>query len=300
MINAQPRGDARHLAAVSKRFLTRGVRVCAVASSPLRKPPDFLIIGAKRGGSTSLWNSVVRHPDVAPMVPKRLKIKGTGFFSLNYANGASWYRSHFPTELSRALASRSRGIRPVTGEATPYYLFHPHAAARASQLVPDVKLIVILRDPVARAYSHYRERLRHGVESLSFEGALDAEAERLEGEEERMLADEGYNSFAHEHLSYVHQGRYVDMLSRWLASFDRDQFLFILNEDFEQRNGEEMNKIWRFLGLPPWDPPEIRRFNYHPSEPMERAIEDRLREGFQPYNQRLAELLRIDLTSWNG
>ncbi len=149
------------------------------------------------------------------MFPSRQRIKGTSFFTTNWDKGQSWYRSHFALAAHRRVRTRRDGTPPITGEATPYYLFHPLAPERAAAVTPDARIVAILRDPVDRAYSHYRERARHGAEMLSFEEALAAEEERLEGEESRIIEEPGYVSPAHEHLSYVAQGRYASMLERW-------------------------------------------------------------------------------------
>ena len=281
-----------------KEGAKRGLRSYGVATAPLRALPDFLIIGAKRAATTTLWNSVVGHPNILPMFPAKLKTKGTGYFSINHQRGTAWYRSFFPLTATLALNERRDGIRPQTGEATPYYLFHPLAPSRTKELLPSARLVVILRNPVDRAYSHYRERVRHGVERLSFEDALDAEDARLAGEEERIVRSPGYNSFAHEHLSYARQGRYVDMFLRWLACFEREQLLVILNEDFDEHPGRELRRVWDFLGLPPWDPPEVARYNYHPGEPMASDTRERLLRAFATPNDELAQLLGMDLSAW--
>jgi hypothetical protein len=275
------------------------LRWYGVATSSLRCLPDFLIIGAKRAGSTSLWNAVVGHPSVLPMFPERLKLKGTGFLSVNFDKGIGWYRSHFALRASRALVARRHGVMPVVGEATPYYLFHPLAPSRAKQVVPDAKLIVILRNPIDRAYSHYRERVRHNAEPLSFEEALDAEEERTAGEEARLRADPSYYSYPHEHQTYVRQGCYAESLERWFEHFGPDRFLVILTERFDRQPDLELERVWAFLGIPNWQPRQVARFNYHPSEGMRPETRDRLREIFRPHNRRLEELLGVDLSGWD-
>lgn len=282
--------------ALAKAWLRR----FGVATSELRGLPDFLIVGAKRAGTTSLWNSVVRHPNVLPMFPARMHIKGTAFFTTNHGRGLRWYRSHFPLRVNRAVRARVDGVRPVAGEATPYYLFHPLAAGRAARVAPEARIVVILRDPVDRAYSQYRERVRHRAETLSFEAALDAEEERLRGEEDRIRRDDGYVSFAHEHLSYVEQGRYAGMIERWLEAYPRERFLFLLNEDLDRDPSGQLNRFVDFLGLPPRSPSEVPRDNYHPGEPMDPSIRARLAETFAGDNRRLAALLGMDLSVWGS
>ena len=114
-----------------------------------------------------------------------------------------------------------------------------------------MRIIVSLRDPVERAYSHYKERVRHGAEPLSFEEALDAEPDRLHGEAERIVREPGYRSTAHEDHSYLAQGRYLDMLPRWFELFPREQFHIVASEEFYADPDRVVNEVWSFLGLAP-------------------------------------------------
>ena len=273
------------------------LRAYGVVTSPVRGLPDFIVIGGKRCGTTSLYRNLATHPLVAPLFPRAQQIKGTHFFDTNYHRGVSWYRSHFPTHLRRA-AEESEGPGRVVGEACPYYLFHPHAPRRTYELVPDAKLIVLLRDPVARAYSHYRERVRHGVEKLTFEEALAREPERLAGEEERMISDDAYYSFAHEHFSYVGQGEYVRALERWLRLFPRELFLFVVSEDLFGHPEATYARVTGFLGLPPLTTASFERFNFHAGPSIEPDTRRALAERFAPHNRRLTELTGVDTSAW--
>src|SRR6266567_2550463 len=225
-------------------------------TAALRAAPGFLIIGAKRGGTTSLYNYLLEHPSVQPLFP-----------------GRPW-------------------ITPaISGEASPYYLFHPLAASRVARNLPDVRLIILLRDPTERAYSHYKERLRHGGEWLSFEEALDAEPDRLSGEAERIASEPGYRSVAHEDHSYVAQGRYLDMLPRWFDLFGRDRFYVTASEDFYADPGRVVNEIWSFLGLPPVTLLSVRRYNYHQAPDLSPATRRWLVSEFADHNDELEQFL---------
>src|SRR5437016_5579333 len=174
-------------------------------------PPHFIIIGAQRCGTTSLFEYLARHPSFSLPSQKELH-----FFDYQYHNGADWYRKQFPLLLG--------GV--ITGEASPYYLLHPHVPRRIRDWNPDVKLIVLLRNPVDRAYSHYYHEVRLEAEPLDFEAALDVEAERMEGQVERMRADPYYYSYNHQHFSYVSRGIYIHQLESWMTSvFSREQVL---------------------------------------------------------------------------
>jgi hypothetical protein len=293
-------GARRPAAAVLLRTgAKRSLRAYGRLTAGRRPPPDFMIIGAKRGGTTSLYNYLLEHPQVAPLFPARQHIKGVRFFDMNFHRGLGWYRSHFPTADCRRRREGRTGRPVVAGEASPYYLFHPLAARRAGQAVPEAKIIALLRDPVERAYSHYKERVRNGAEPCrSFEEAIECEAERLRGEEEQILADPTYRSFAHEHHSYVAQGRYLDMLPRWLGQFSTEQVLIMPSEQLYADPQAAFDRVVAFMGLPAWQLRDRRRHNYHPADGMAEGTRRHLAVLYAEHNRRLAELLgmRLDWT----
>lgn len=225
------------------------LRQVGVATSRFRSPPDFLIIGAKRGGTTSLWECLAEHPGVLPLFPTP-NAKGTYFLADEFGRGVPWWLSHFPTDLTRARAQRRLGYRPVAGDGSPYYLYHPLAPKRAAELAPSVVAIALLRNPIERTYSHWKERSRH-TEELSFEDALAAEPGRTEGEAERVAADPTYVSFAHRHQSYLDQSRYAPMLRRWIDALGRDRLVVATAESFYADPNAFSNVVFEALGLPP-------------------------------------------------
>lgn len=241
--------------------------------------PDFVIIGAQRGGTTSLHRYLGEHPQIVLPATKELH-----YFSRYYARGADWYRTQFPICLPAGT---------LTGEATPYYLFHPHAPRRLRAFAPDAKLIVLLRDPVDRAYSHYHHERRRGNEPLSFEAAIAAEEERLRGEVARMLADEGYDSPAHRHHGYLARGRYAEQLRAWFDVFPRERVLVLESETFYADPRGTLRQVTDILGVPPVDA-EVRRaykYNDDPYPPLAEATRLRLATHFVEPNRQLVELL---------
>jgi len=260
----------------------KAIRIGATITAPVRSLPDFLIIGTKRGGSTSLYNYVLAHPQVAPMVPTRQRLKGAYFFDVNHAKGERWYRSHFPTKPFLALQTRRSGQKMITGESTPYYLYHPHAPKRAAQMVPNAKIIVLLRNPIERAYSHYKERARQRVEPLSFAEAIRAEPERLAGEHDRLQANETYRSLPHQMQSYVDQGRYLDGLRRWESHYDKSQLLVLRSEDLYQEPAKTVRQVQEFLGLSAHDANSYRAWNKHQAEEIDPSVRAELSELLAP------------------
>ncbi len=253
-------------------------------TSPLRTLPDFLILGAQKAGTTSLHSYLMEHPRIAPALVKEIH-----FFDYNYARGEAWYRAHFPTRLAKW-----RGAFQLTGEGSPYYLFHPLAPRRVKQLAPRAKLIALLRNPVERAYSHYHHQVRLGLETLAFQDALDLETERLAGEFEKLRAAPDYYSFNYQNYSYCARGMYADQLERWFRYFPRAQFLILQSETFYRAPAAVLQRVLDFLGAPRWEPASYRAQNEGAYAPLQPEIRARLVEFFAPHNARLYELLKIN------
>ena len=274
-----------------RRTAKQALRRYAEATAGLRPGPGFVIIGAKRGGTTSLHRYVREHPSIRPLFPGIRHIKGVHYYDSNYVHGLRWYRSHFPLQAGGHHIARPDLSPAITGEASPYYLFHPLAAERLARDFPAVRIIVSLRDPIDRAYSHYKEAVHHGRETLSFEDALAAEDERLRGEAERIVGEPGYLSVAHEHLSYLAQSRYLDTLPRWFSLFPREQFHIMVSEEFYADPDRHVNEIWRFLGLAPRKLQSRARHNHQSAPDVRPETRERLQEALADHNRGLEELL---------
>jgi hypothetical protein len=256
----------------------------------LRRLPDFIIIGAQRAGTTSLHSYLTEHPDVLPSFKKE-----TLFFSNYYGKGLAWYRSHFPLARKRVLGRRTHSQRSVTGEASPYYLFHPHVPRRVAQVLSETKLIAVLRNPVDRAYSHYHHEVRMGYETLSFEDAIEAEESRLAGEISRMFENKHYRSFSHQNHTYLSRGIYVEQLQRWAKFVDRDRILVLRSKDLRDDPGAILEQVEAFIGLPNWRPRAFKRYHHSQYACLQAATRERLIRHFTPHNQRLYEYLGTDL-----
>ncbi len=265
------------------------------ATSPVRVMPDFIIIGAQRCGTTSLFRYLERHPDVVPAAVKEIH-----YFDHSYHLGPTWYRSFFPTRPYLGLAARLRRRTPITGEASPYYVFHPFVPQRVFQTVPGVRLVLLLRNPVDRAFSHYRHMVKEGLESApSFAEAIRREPQRLAGAGERLLADSTAASFEHCHFSYVARGVYVDQLMAWRRLFPREQILILKSEEFFGNTRAIFNRVLSFLGLAEWDGPEFAVHNRTSGASIDPGLRRQLADYYAPHNQRLYEYLGTDF-GWKG
>jgi Sulfotransferase domain len=282
------------------------VRRYGVVTASQRPLPDFAIIGAKRAGTTSLYYSLLRHPRIAAMFPSAERFpmrndqKGVHFFDSEYAHGMRWYRAHFPTERSRSRAAPSLDQPVLVGEASPYYLYHPLAAERAAGAGWRPRFVVLLRDPVERAHSHYREQKRNGVEQLSFEDAIEAEADRTRGEEQRIIAEPGYRSFPHEQQSYVAQSEYVVGLRRWFEHYDRENFVVIRSEDFYSDPQAAYGEVLGHLGLESLPLAHSEPWNAAPNAGLALDTRDQLRERLRPSVVALEALVGRSFDWWDN
>jgi Sulfotransferase domain len=271
--------------------LKRATRSVLVAASrpthQARMTPGFLIVGAARCGTTSMFRALSQHPAVF----NAMRQKELQYFDNKYSRGFAWYQSHFPLRARARLAVRGDGMTPVAFESGPYYMFHPLAAERILRDLPDVKLLAQLRDPVERARSAHSYSTNIGYETESFERALELEASRLEGEAERIAADPSYRSLSHQHHSYRIRGEYADQLERLEQLFGRDRIHVIDSDDFFADPEPVYDGVLEFLNLPHCGYPAFGRHNARPRTPMAQEVRTALEEHYRPYDERLVRWL---------
>lgn len=281
------------MATIDKNVFKKAFRA---TTNPIRMLPHFMIIGTQKGGTTSLYQYLIEHPCIAP-----IWIKEPHFFDIYFYKGVHWYRSHFPTTVEQYYARHIQKHDLITGEASPYYLFHPQAARRVAKTLPRAKFILVLRNPVDRAYSQYQHQTRQeGVEPLSFEEALASEEQRLAGEEAKILRDEKYFSFNHRHYSYLARSKYIEQLPAWMDVFPREQFLILRSEDLYADPKAIVKQTLDFLDLPSsYLKQEYKPFNDAKYAKMAPATRERLLAYFKPYNARLYDYLGRDF-GWDN
>ena len=266
----------------ARAVLRNGIWAYGWATSVVRPLPDFLILGAQKAGTTALYAYLRRHPAITGPSWKEVS-----FFDRHWARGEAWYRGNFPN------LARTRGR--LVGEASPSYVFHPLAPGRVRKLVPEARLVVLVRNPVDRALSHYNHEVALGREPLSFEDALEAEEERLRGEEERMAADPRYFSREWWSHTYKARGRYAEQLERWLAVFPRERLLVLPSDDLGADPAAAHARVLEFLGAAPHRLDAYPRVYEREYAPMRTETRERLAAEFEEPNRRLYELLGRDL-----
>jgi len=253
--------------------------------------PEFVIIGAAKAGTTSLYGWLSEHPFVAPATTKEVH-----FFDYNYYRGEDWYRRHFPLESQRAAFASEHGRPFLTGEASPSYISHHWAPQRLAKLLPQARLIVMLRNPVDRAYSQFQMSRRENEEPLgSFAEAVEIEDRRLDPERDRAMGSPHYNSWPIGCWSYLMRSRYAEQLERWFALFPRDRFHFLTLEQMSEDPQRAMEDVHRFLQLPSHRHESLRPLHTATYDSIDRDTRAQLTEYFRPHNERLYELLGRDL-----
>ncbi len=277
-----------------RRWLVKARHRLRELTAPWRVVPDFVIIGCQRGGTSSLYRYLGQHPSISPSLRKE-----TEYFSANYGHGVRWYRAHFPLELRRKLSALF-GRKLLTFEATPDYLLDPRAPERCRDLLPEAKIIVLLREPGERALSQYHHNVRLGHEPETFERALELEESRITPDIGEMTIDPMTRATSFRRFSYQARGDYAEQLKRWFAVYPRDRFLILESEEFFEDPDRVLQRILDFVGAPRFSPPEFRNYSYlkpgvegHDAVPAN--LKDTVEQRFAGSNRALREMIDVDL-----
>lgn len=276
-----------------KRIVHFGSRGYGRLTAGRRLLPSFLICGGQRCGTTSLYRALAAHPAVI----KAVLHKGVHYFDVDYSRGMSWYQGHFPTLRQAAGLEDRHGVRVQTFESSPYYMYHPHAVPRIAADLPGVRLVVLVRDPVERAYSQHAHEVARGFESeVDFARALAREPERLRGVEERMSADETYYNFSHQHHAYRARGEYVHYLRRMARYMGAERIHVVDSARFFADPRPVYDAVLAFLGLPTpgemdVEYPPFDRHNARSRNPMPEEVRESLDAHFAPLDAALAAWL---------
>ena len=261
------------------------VRAWRRLSASQRSVPDFIIIGAQKCGTTSLFHYLAQHPQLAPSWRKEVHYFDGGLQESrdNYARGPGWYRSNFP--LRARLDADQRVF-----EASPFYIFHPLAAQRIAKMLPDTRLVLMLRNPSERAISHYFHQQRKGRETLPIAQALAREDERL------ALAGTHWNHPNFRHYSYKRRGHYAEQINRYLDHFPREHLLVINSERFFAEPQASLAQVYDFVGVDTdftVDNLQPRNVSGNRTD-VDPAIYQSLDAYFEPHNAELYRLLGED------
>jgi Sulfotransferase domain len=275
------------------------------ATSRSRVLPDFLMIGAQRCGTTTLYQYLAHHPCIVAAAKKEI-----GFFDNHFEKGINWYRAQFPTEREKQAVLKRQKIF-LTGEASINYLIRPAVPGRVAVALPQVKLIVLLRDPVVRTYSGYNRMVRKKCETRTFREVIESELPQPLAGWNKLLNDPDHDYEGLSRNCYLARGLYAEQLRWWMKFFPRERFLVLNSEFFFKQPFISMNRVCDFLGIPAWSEESFRETAEKPVQkwlarkysysypPLEKELRERLVEFFRPHNQRLYELVGQDF-GWKG
>ena len=259
-------------------------------TSRLRSLPDFIIIGVGRAGTTALYSYLIQHPSiVAASTDNNESVADLHFFEYMISNNIQWYKSHFPILFSKSNKHKNSFI---TGEYTSTYIYHPDVPKRIFNLLPKIKLIVILRNPIDKAYSTYQQQFRFGEYTTSFEDTINAEFRRIDLNKD--FPELNSNNYDFENFvaqNIIRHGVYADYLETWLKIFDRKQILILNSEDLKNSTKETLHRVFHFLIVSNYDIANTSQVNVGKYPPINKITRKKLSKFFKPHNQRLNKLL---------
>lgn len=263
----------------------RASRAFGAQTATYRRVPDFIVVGAQRSGTTSLFRALMEVRGV-----RRANLhKGVNYFDVNYFRGMDWYKGHFPLVLRDPV--RRQEAQPLVFEASGYYMYHPFAMQRVAADLPSVRLVAMLRDPVERAFSAWKHESARGFEWEDFSSAIALEDERMSGEVELMGIDPRYQSFSHRHHSYRRRGEYFSQLRTICDLVGRERLHVMYSEDFFSSPVVEFEALAKFLGVEPSPSIQFGHFNARPSDSMPRDLREDLRQHYSAEREALEELV---------
>jgi hypothetical protein len=263
---------------------------CRRLSAGLRALPDFLIIGAMKSGTSSLFHHLAQHPHLLPSKKKEVHYFDQDESTFDGSQvTTSWYRSHFPIRATMSPGS-------MTYEATPKYLCHQSSAKRIAKLIPGARLIIMLRNPSDRAISHYFHTRTNSADPESLHSAMLEDMRRCS----TLESSAGATTHHADYTSYVGRGLYLPQIERYMDHFGRQDIHVINSERYFADPGPVLSCLFEFLGVRsdfPITDTTARNVSRRDKRawPRTRAVLD---DYFRPHNERLFEILgtRYD---WN-
>ena len=278
-------------------FLKKSYKTYCEIVGPFHMLPDFLILGPGACGTTSMLELYLRsHKDILPS-----KINEIEYFNKKHKNSINWYKNFFPSLLTKKIRSLS-GKKTLTGEASGSYILNPNAPKRIKKIIPNVKFIVMLRNPVDRTLSHYKRRIRNQKETKPIEELFEYELNHFRKEFDNYKKNE--NSIAiYPPTSYLSNSKYFVQLENWFKYFPKEQFLLINSNEYFKDPIKEYNRILEFLDLSPHNPTITGRRGISPPGLYDDILiksetVDFLKNYFVSWNEKLFKLIDKEY-DWN-
>ncbi len=262
-------------------------------TSNLRTYPDFIIIGSGRAGTTSLYSYLIQHPNIMTSFSHReQKVADLHFFEYMISSSTNWYRSHFPTNISKKLLQLRTKDSVISGEFTSTYMYHPSVPKRIFDLIPNIKLIVILRNPVDKVYSAFSQQFQFKEFTTSFEEYIESELKRIkiiENKPDLKTFNEDFESIAVPNI--LRHGIYHTYLKNWLDIFPKKQIYVLDSKDLHDNTQETLDNIFKFLEIQPVNISDTSKINVGNYSKMDKLTRRKLLDFFTPFNDKLNDLL---------
>ena len=249
-------------------------------TSSIRVLPDFFVIGGVRSGTTSMYHYLGQHPSIEKSAYDEL-----GFFDDNFRLGWGWYRTLFPTTITKKNIKRKTG-KFLTFDDTPFYIYSEDVAKKIKNYFPKTKLIVILRNPIERAHSNYHLAVRMGDEKRTFDQTIDDEIQKI-GKYDEIKMDDFISQ------SYLGRGLYAKQLEIWFKHFSASAIKVLESNRFSNNTKETMNEIFEFLDLPDHNITNLEKKNVAEYPPMRTETRQKLCDFFSEYNEKLYDMLKV-------
>jgi len=260
-------------------------------TSSSRVLPDFIIIGAGRAGTTALYTYLIQHPSIiTASTDNDEPVADLHFFEYMISDKISWYKSHFPRKSKNSF---------VTGEFTSTYMYHKNVPERIFNLIPKIKLIVILRNPIDKAYSTYNQQSHFNEVTSSFEETIKAEFARIDLNKNHIeYTNNNPNFDNYVEYNIIRHGIYFNYLEKWLKIFPKKQIFVVDSNELENFPQQTLNKVFEFLNLSPHEIPNLAKVNVGKYSPMTESTRESLIEFYKPHNAKLNNLLGTNF-DWN-
>jgi hypothetical protein len=256
---------------------------------PFRVLPDFLVIGVGRSGTTSLYYYLDQHPSIV-----KSSYDEIGFFDDNFHLGLSWYRSMFTTIFTKFLIKLKTKYF-MTYEVTPWYVRRPWTARRIKKIFPNIKLIIVLRNPIDRTYSHYHLSTQND-EKRDFKVVIKEDMKNIS---QWNITEKNDSYFSNQvQNSKLARGFYYEQIIPWFELFSKEQIMIISSEDLASKTQSTLREIFSFLELPIYDIKNTEKVNVSKYSKMDQETRNLLIDFFRPYNEKLFEYLNREF-DWN-
>lgn len=251
-----------------------------------RKKPSFIVAGVKKGGSTSLYNYLVKHPSIDSILQKEVH-----YFDIYFDKGKNWYLGNFPLKFLNSN---------IVGEATPTYLYAKESIDRIYQFNKDFKIIFLLRNPILRSYSEFKYGVKLGLrdENESFNKRILTEINWLNDNINSLYESNESFDLVRQKCHCIGSSLYNIWIKEWLKVFPKEQVKIVISENLFKNTQEELDEIFEFLGVDDFKLKNLKPHNINSYKDLDEETFNSLNSFFKPHVDELKAITKLDLKEW--